>query len=84
MAPLVNGLLVYFGYPDAHEDDAQQAVRMGLEIVEALQQQVRKRSTDIDTKEIGHRKISLRFMLSLFVKGVTTSSVHAVFLINAW
>ena len=27
------GLLVYFGYPQAHEDDAQCAVRTGLDIV---------------------------------------------------
>ena len=30
------GLLVYFGYPAAHEDDAQRAVRTGLEILAAL------------------------------------------------
>ena len=34
---LGDGLLVYFGYPVAHEDDAQRAVRTGLEIVAALQ-----------------------------------------------
>ena len=28
-----DGLLVYFGYPQAHEDDAQRAVHAGLEIV---------------------------------------------------
>jgi class 3 adenylate cyclase/predicted ATPase len=28
-----NGVLVYFGYPAAHEHDAEQAVRAGLEIV---------------------------------------------------
>ena len=33
---LGDGLLVYFGYPRAHEDDAQRAVRAGLGIVEAL------------------------------------------------
>jgi class 3 adenylate cyclase/DNA-binding winged helix-turn-helix (wHTH) protein/predicted ATPase len=33
---LGDGLLVYFGYPRAHEDDAQRAVRTGLGIVEAL------------------------------------------------
>ena len=33
---LGDGLLVYFGYPAAHEDDAQRAVRAGLEIVAAL------------------------------------------------
>jgi class 3 adenylate cyclase/predicted ATPase len=31
-----DGLLVYFGYPHAHEDDAQRAVRAALGIVEAL------------------------------------------------
>ena len=30
-----DGLLVYFGYPTAHEDDADRAVRAGLEIVAA-------------------------------------------------
>jgi class 3 adenylate cyclase/predicted ATPase len=34
---LGDGLLVYFGYPVAHEDDAQRAVRAGLEIIAALQ-----------------------------------------------
>ncbi len=33
---LGDGLLVYFGYPQAHEDDAQRAVRAGLGIVEAM------------------------------------------------
>ena len=33
---LGDGLLVYFGYPQAHEDDAQRAVRAGLEIIDAF------------------------------------------------
>ena len=33
---LGDGLLVYFGYPTAHEDDARRAVRVGLEIISAL------------------------------------------------
>src|SRR5262249_6114260 len=33
---LGDGLLVYFGYPLAHEDDAQRAVRTGLGILAAL------------------------------------------------
>jgi class 3 adenylate cyclase/predicted ATPase len=33
---LGDGLLVYFGYPQAHEDDAQRAVHAGLEIVAAI------------------------------------------------
>jgi predicted ATPase/class 3 adenylate cyclase len=35
---LGDGLLVYFGYPLAHEDDAQRAVRAGLGVVEAMGQ----------------------------------------------
>jgi class 3 adenylate cyclase len=35
---LGDGLLVYFGYPLAHEDDAQRAVRAGLGMVEAVGQ----------------------------------------------
>jgi len=34
---LGDGLLVYFGYPVAHEDDAARAVRAGLGIISALQ-----------------------------------------------
>ncbi len=33
---LGDGLLIYFGYPQAHEDDAQRAVRAGLGMVEAI------------------------------------------------
>ncbi|WP_179136847.1 MutS-related protein [Candidatus Entotheonella palauensis] len=33
---LGDGLLVYFGYPTAHEDDAQRAVHTGLGIVDAM------------------------------------------------
>jgi class 3 adenylate cyclase len=33
---LGDGLLVYFGYPLAHEDDAQRAVRTGLGMIEAM------------------------------------------------
>lgn len=33
---LGDGLLVYFGYPQAHEDDPQRAVRAGLAIVEDM------------------------------------------------
>jgi class 3 adenylate cyclase/predicted ATPase len=34
---LGDGLLVYFGYPLAHEDDAQRAVRAGLETIAAVE-----------------------------------------------
>ncbi len=32
-----DGILAYFGYPHAHEDDADRAVRAGLAVVEAVQ-----------------------------------------------
>jgi class 3 adenylate cyclase/predicted ATPase len=31
-----DGVLVYFGYPQAHEDDAEQAIRAGLALVNAI------------------------------------------------
>ena len=31
-----DGVLVYFGFPQAHEDDAERAVRTGLELVAAV------------------------------------------------
>jgi class 3 adenylate cyclase len=31
-----DGVLIYFGYPQAHEDDAERAVRSGLELVKAV------------------------------------------------
>ena len=34
-----DGVLIYFGYPQAHEDDAERAVRAGLELVAAVRSQ---------------------------------------------
>jgi len=31
-----DGVLVYFGYPQAHEDDAERAIRAGLTVIEAV------------------------------------------------
>ena len=31
-----DGVVIYFGYPQAHEDDAERAVRAGLEVVAAV------------------------------------------------
>src|SRR6516164_1403465 len=31
-----DGVLIYFGYPQAHEDDAERAVRAGLELIETV------------------------------------------------
>jgi class 3 adenylate cyclase/tetratricopeptide (TPR) repeat protein len=33
---LGDGLLIYFGYPAAHEDDVERAIRAGLELIDAL------------------------------------------------
>jgi class 3 adenylate cyclase/predicted ATPase len=33
-----DGVLIYFGYPQAHEDDAERAVRAGLAVIEAVTQ----------------------------------------------
>ena len=33
---LGDGILAYFGFPQAHENDAERAVRAGLDIVSAI------------------------------------------------
>ena len=33
---LGDGVLIYFGYPEAHEDDAERAARAGLELIAAV------------------------------------------------
>jgi len=52
---LGDGLLVYFGYPLAHEDDAQRAVRAGLVMVEAMGQ--------LNTRLARERKVHLAVRL---------------------
>ena len=43
-----DGVLIYFGYPQAHEDDAERAVRAGLEVVAAIT--VLKSSVPLQTR----------------------------------
>jgi class 3 adenylate cyclase/predicted ATPase len=43
-----DGVLVYFGYPQAHEDDAERAVRAGLELIQAVG--ALKSSTQLQTR----------------------------------
>jgi class 3 adenylate cyclase len=31
-----DGVLIYFGYPQAHEDDAERAVRAGLKLIRTM------------------------------------------------
>jgi TOMM system kinase/cyclase fusion protein len=54
---LGDGLLVYFGYPLAHEDDAQRAVRAGLGMIEALGQ--------LNTRLMQERGIQLAVRLGI-------------------
>ena len=47
-----DGVLVYFGYPQAHEDDAERAVRAGLELIASGRWAEVQRST---ANPCGHR-----------------------------
>src|SRR5437867_436411 len=62
---LGDGLLVYFGYPRAHEDDAQRAVRAGLGIVEALGQL----NTRLEQEQGVHLAVRLGVHTGLVVVG---------------
>jgi class 3 adenylate cyclase/predicted ATPase len=42
-----DGILVYFGYPKAHENEAERAVRSGLGIIEALAEFEPKNDSDV-------------------------------------
>ena len=54
---LGDGLLVYFGYPQAHEDDPHRAVRTGLGILEAM--------GDLNTRLKRDRGITLAIRLGI-------------------
>jgi class 3 adenylate cyclase len=56
-----DGVLVYFGYPQAHEDDAERAVRAGLGIVEAVGR--------LDTLAIGKLEVRIGIATGLVVVG---------------
>jgi class 3 adenylate cyclase len=45
-----DGALVYFGYPRAHEDDADRAVRAGLKLVEAVRNLRQERGVALDVR----------------------------------
>jgi class 3 adenylate cyclase len=47
---LGDGVLAYFGYPQAHEDDAQRAVRAALGIIEAMRTLNEERGTRVALK----------------------------------
>jgi class 3 adenylate cyclase len=54
---LGDGLLIYFGYPHAHEDDAQRAVRTGLGILDAM--------GDLNTRLKREKGIQLALRMSI-------------------
>ena len=50
---LGDGLMVYFGWPIAHEDDAERALRAGLEVIDAVKSSSATHSLQVRI-EIGH------------------------------
>jgi class 3 adenylate cyclase/predicted ATPase len=56
-----DGILVYFGYPQAHEDDAERAVRTGLALVEAVGR--------LDDKPASSLKVRIGIATGLVVVG---------------
>ena len=64
---LGDGLLVYFGYPQAHEDDAQRAVRAGLGMVEAMGQ--------LNTRLGQERGVSLAVRLDIHTGQVVVGEI---------
>src|SRR5262244_3506941 len=54
---LGDGLLVYFGYPTAHEDDARRAVHTGLGIVQAI--------TTLNTRLAAQHSVQLAVRLGI-------------------
>jgi class 3 adenylate cyclase/tetratricopeptide (TPR) repeat protein len=45
-----DGILTYFGYPRAHEDDAERAVRTGIEIITAIRQLETRAKEPVDVR----------------------------------
>jgi predicted ATPase len=45
-----DGALIYFGYPRAHEDDAERAVRAGLDIVDTVRRVGHERRTELNVR----------------------------------
>ena len=59
-----DGVLVYFGYPQAHEDDAERSVRAGLAIIDAmppLNDAIgRRKGVDLAVRVVPNSRISLK------------------------
>ena len=61
-----DGILAYFGYPRAHEDDAERAVRAGLDIITAVGQ--------LETRAEERRAVRIAIASGLVVVGDLTSA----------
>jgi TOMM system kinase/cyclase fusion protein len=68
---LGDGLLVYFGYPLAHEDDAERAVRAGLGIVAAMQ------TMNAHSQQIGGLVVSLQVRIGIHTGLVVAGEMGA-------
>jgi class 3 adenylate cyclase len=53
-----DGLLFYYGFPQAHEDDAERAVQAGLAIIDAV------KAETFETREIGEISLKVRIAVS--------------------
>jgi class 3 adenylate cyclase len=51
-----DGVLIYFGYPQAHEDDAEQAVRAGLALIDVVRGLPAPERLQVYPESIGRRK----------------------------
>lgn len=70
---LGDGIMAYFGYPRAHEDDAQRAVRSGLEMLIALK--------DFNRRQKKQQKVTVNVRIGvhtgIVVVGATGGKTHS-------
>jgi class 3 adenylate cyclase/predicted ATPase len=56
---LGDGIVAFFGYPLAHENEAERAIRAGLDIIDAF--------ADMDVTEVGHLEVRIGIATGLVV-----------------
>jgi class 3 adenylate cyclase/tetratricopeptide (TPR) repeat protein len=66
---LGDGLLIYFGLPVAHEDDAYRAVRTGLDIIATLPQLNRQLAVKLDVLRTSPLRVRIGIHTGLVVAG---------------
>jgi predicted ATPase len=81
-----DGVLIYFGYPQAHEDDAERAVRTGLALIEALNRLGERETAVIIAHIVGNKGLAPDVMteivertdgIPLFVEEMTKAVLEA-------